>query len=281
MARIESLTDAQTAQFSHYVREWTDIGLDTKPADRPAAEAAVVEVYRAGGLTPPKRVEWHLSPMAMCEATGSNPAQCIYGQHDAGWLSFYAFMGEVLGLSEVVRPLQGLMALARSCGWGVPLSDVCHLSERPSALRRDDAGRMHALDNPSLEYPDGRAIYAVRGVRVPAEWVKSRRTLDPTIALTERNVERRAAAATLIGWDRVLEHLKPVLVDSERSPEYDFGRLLKVDLPGEPGQLFLQVMCPTGRTMVLRVPPTMKSAREANAWTYGRDAASFSPQGRT
>jgi hypothetical protein len=109
-----------------------------------------------------------------------------------------------------------------------------------------------------------------------------RATLDVRLALEHPNVELRAAAAEIIGWNRVLEELKPRLVDAERSPDYDFGRLLEVDLPDEPGQKFLQVLCATGRTMVLRVPPEMTTARQANAWTQGFDnIGDFSPEGRT
>jgi hypothetical protein len=49
----------------------------------------------------------------------------------------------------------------------------------------------------------------------------------------------------------------------------DMGELFRRETVGDPVVAVL-VKCPsTGRNYVLRVPPTMKSAREAVAWTFG------------
>ncbi len=63
MAVIKKLTDAQVAKFPDYVRDWTERGLCCKPADRPRAEAAIAEMYRCGGIEPPKRIIWCGSPL--------------------------------------------------------------------------------------------------------------------------------------------------------------------------------------------------------------------------
>lgn len=295
MSKIESLTDAQRARIPEYVQQWKEIGLSTKPADRYAAGKAILELYACAGRKPPSSIVWRESPMAMCERDVSKEvmaasglprfrkiSECIYGQHDAGWLSFYAFMREVLGLKSQTEKAKGLIALAKCAGWAVPYENVCYVSERHNVLNRDNSGRLHCLTGPSVAYPDGWSIYAVRGVRVPKEWVEGRATLDPMLAITTPNLEQRAAAATLIGWDKVLDRLKPTVINCETAAEYDYGQLLRVDLPDEPGQQFLKVLCATGRTMVIRVPPTMRTAREANAWTYGYDNESeFKPEFRT
>lgn len=58
MIRIEKLTDAQIARMAEYRDRWTEIGLCTAPADRPAAEAAIVESYRCSGIEPPRKIVW-------------------------------------------------------------------------------------------------------------------------------------------------------------------------------------------------------------------------------
>ena len=45
-------------------RRWLDVALASSPADRPAAEKALAEAYREGGLTPPERVCWTENPVA-------------------------------------------------------------------------------------------------------------------------------------------------------------------------------------------------------------------------
>ena len=44
--KIEKLTPEQEARFPEFVEKWTRIGLCTDPADRPAAERAIAEIYR-------------------------------------------------------------------------------------------------------------------------------------------------------------------------------------------------------------------------------------------
>lgn len=291
---IDSLNPEQEALLDVYAQRWIAIGLSTAPADRPRAEDAIRRAYIVGGLKPP-RCRWVGSPVALLTgATADDVAKAVggtrptlsdvsYGQHDASWLSYYAYYREVLGLVEETEDLVPLMDLARSSGWCLLLEGECVLSERHSQVHTDPAtGLLHNLVGPAVAYPDGWELHYVRGVSVKPEWVRERATLDVRLALEHQNVEERAAAAELIGWDRVLRELPHKVVDVETSDAYDFGKLLEVDLPDEPGQKFLQVLCATGRTMVLRVPPQFTSARAANAWTNGFDnPADFRPEGRT
>jgi hypothetical protein len=87
--------------------------------------------------------------------------------------------------------------------------------------------------------------------------------------LTERNAEKRRAAAEILGWDKIIKALKPKTIDIDPDPQ--IGELLEVDLPDAPGERFIRVQCGTGRTFCLNVPPTMKTALEAQAWTWGDD----------
>lgn len=293
-ALIETLTPEQEAQLDVFAARWTAIGLSTEPADRPRAEDALTRAYAVAGLKPPT-MRWVGSPLGLLVgATAEDVARAVggarpsladvaYGQHDASWLSLYAYYREVLGLKEETDDLVPLMALCQSSGWVLMLEGQAVLSERHTTLHLDpNTGLPHSLNGPAIAYPDGWSLYSVRGVTVPEAWVRGKASLDIKLALTHPNVEERAAAAELIGWDRVLKELKSRVVDVETSPEYDYGKLLEVDLPDEPNQRFLEVLCATGRTMVLRVPPTMTTARQANAWSNGFDDPNeFRPEGRT
>lgn len=61
--RIESLDSQQAAVLAEYRDRWLRIGLDTNPANRAEAEAAVRLAYECGGLPPPKIVVWLRSPL--------------------------------------------------------------------------------------------------------------------------------------------------------------------------------------------------------------------------
>ncbi len=283
--KIEKLTPEMEAAIPVYKERWIKIGFCTDPADRPRAEKAIHKMYECGGLEPPKEIVWTESPAALIAAAKEKYPEddplsnCVYGFHDANWLAFYEYFREVCGLVEETEPLLGLTELARSAGWAIPYKDICWVSERPKTLRRDDQGRLHDLDGPAVEYPDGWALYSVRGVTVPDEWIKEKESLDVKTALTWGNIEQRKAAAEILGWARIIEELEPEIIDKDSDPE--IGELLKVDLPDSPGSQFLRVLCGTGRTFVLPVPPEMKTALEANAWTWDLKPEEYTPEIRT
>ncbi len=64
MLRIESLNEQQISAMIDVRDEWTKIGLCTDKADRPRAEAAINEMYKQGGLEPPKKIVWCDSPLS-------------------------------------------------------------------------------------------------------------------------------------------------------------------------------------------------------------------------
>jgi hypothetical protein len=293
---IESLTPEQEAQYDKYVEIWTDHGLCTEPADRPRAEAAINKMYECGGLPPPKKIIWCGSPLSMqiayeCLKKGLdlkglseeeaiqemrdalkgvqlNLQDIVYGSHDASWLSFYAYFREVCSLVEETNLLEGLTELAKSAGWAIPCEDICFVSERHTLLIRDGEGLLHCDTGPSVRYPDGFSVYSWHGVLIPSEWIEQKETLTADVALTWANIEQRRCAAEILGWEKILQELSPVVVDQDTP---DIGTLYQVDLPDSPNEKFLKVLCGTGRTFVLSVPPEMKTALEANAWTYGVD----------
>jgi hypothetical protein len=104
-------------------------------------------------------------------------------------------------------------------------------------------------------------------------------TVSAAEILSWPNIEQRRAGCEIVGWDRILRELKAQVIDKDDDPE--IGSLLRVNLPDSPGSLFLQVQCGTGRTFALPVPPDMKTALEANAWTWGLEASDYVPEVRT
>lgn len=142
----------------------------------------------------------------------------------------------------------------------------CIVSDFPQILRVDDQNLPHCEDGPSHRWRDGWSLYHWHGVRVPAEWIEDRASLSPAVALSQSNIELRRAACEILGWDRILKELDAVTIDCDPDPE--IGELVEVSLPDAGRERFLRVRCATGRQFAIPVPPTMKTALEANAWTY-------------
>ncbi|MCK5802319.1 MAG: hypothetical protein KAI66_05780, partial [Lentisphaeria bacterium] len=146
---------------------------------------------------------------------------------------------------------------------------ICH---RPTVLAVDEDRRPHCEDGPSHSWPDGIRWHYWHGVRVPAQWIEDKESINVAELLREPNAEKRRAGCEIVGWTDVIAKLNPTTIDRDPNPQV--GTLLKADLPDSPGEYFLQVECGTGRKFAIPVPEH-KTAIEANAWTYGLTAEEY------
>jgi hypothetical protein len=237
MNKITSLSKAQTDKYPEYIKKWTDIGLCTDPADRPAAEAAINKMYIIGGLTPPKMILWSLSPYAMgnlfyemtTEEKNWNNADrknsiknffsnISYGAHDANWLGFYDFFRNECGLIEETKKLEGLWELSKSCGWILPYENVCFASERHNIVKqyKTPSGqyRLHCEDGKAIDYPDGKGLYFIHGIRVNKQIVLHPETLTIKQINSELNSEIKRVMIERYGYEKYLRNSNAVLIDS-------------------------------------------------------------------
>lgn len=205
------------------------------------------------------------------------------GNQWSSWSAYLSFFRHVVKLGESHGVDYSKWAtwetLSERSGVRFVREQFCIISDRPRILKVDDRNRPHSENGPFSEWSDGFGMYAWHGTRVPAEWLLHKEKLDPATALNHPNVEQRRAAAEIVGWKKVLDTLKPKVIDKDKDPE--IGTLLEVDLPDSKGTRFLQVKCGTGRTFVLPVPSEMRTALEANAWTYNLEPGQLKLEART
>ncbi|MFE4369460.1 DUF6745 domain-containing protein [Streptomyces sp. NPDC056835] len=197
----------------------------------------------------------------------------VLGQHDAAWLAAFD------GRSE---RLEGLAEVARHAGWWWPYERAVVICERPVALYRDEAGRLDRGDGPALAYPDGFALYAWRGMPVPAEFLTGLPSLTPERIRTEANAELRRVMLEYYGYDRYLDEsgARPVHRD-------ETGVLWRIALDGDEDVAMVEVVNSTPepdgtyRTYWLRVPPTVSTAKAGVAWTFGVEEEVYAPVRQT
>ncbi|MFJ6378796.1 DUF6745 domain-containing protein [Kitasatospora sp. NPDC092039] len=200
----------------------------------------------------------------------------VRGQHDAPWFAAFEAAGPSAG---AVAPLA---ELAREVGWWWPYRDVALLSERPTALHRDEAGRLDRADGPALEYADGFALHAWRGMPVPAEFLAGLAGVTVERIRTEENAELRRVLLEHYGYERYL-------TDSGAEPVHrdETGVLWRIVLPDDEPVVMVEVVNSTPepdgthRTYWLRVPPSTRTARAGVAWTFGIPESAYHPQRET
>jgi len=201
----------------------------------------------------------------------------MWGQYDS-WLTA---MRDVIGLRlPQHEKYKWWEDAAIHGGFRVMHPEFCIVSDFPEVLLKDEQNRPHCETGPSCRWRDGWELFHWHGVRVPGEWIKDRKSLTAKIALTQENVELRRAACEILGWDKILRELKAKTIDADDDPE--IGSLVEVSLPDAGKERFLRVRCGTGREFALPVPRNMKTALEAQAWTWGLDKKTFiKPEIRT
>ncbi|MFB6507122.1 MULTISPECIES: DUF6745 domain-containing protein [unclassified Streptomyces] len=197
----------------------------------------------------------------------------VLGQHDAAWLAAFDGRG---------GRLNGLAEVARNAGWWWPYERAVVISERPQVLHRDEAGRLDRGDGPALAYADGFALYAWRGMPVPAEFLDELNALTPKRIREEENAELRRVMLEFYGYDRYLSEsgAEPVHRD-------ETGVLWRIALDGDEDVVMVEVVNSTPepdgthRVYWLRVPPGTRTAKAGVAWTFGVGSEEYAPLQQT
>ena len=285
--KIKKLTAEQEALIPVFRDKWIKIGTATGPTDRELAKDAISRAYEVAGLKPPSEFVFVRSPReAVAKIQEIDPSQkktqilndMIYSFNDAGWMSYYDYWLNSADL-DCCKPLEPLMEFAKVSGWANVYEDLVVIQDRPVEILFDEQKRTHNEFGPAIQYSDGFGVYIWHGTQVPAEWIEDKESINMELALTWENIEQRRCLCEILGWANILDKLNSVVINEDDDPE--IGVLLEVHIPGIGHEKFLKVQCGTGREFALPVPPEMKTALQANAWTYGLEPWEYKPELRT
>lgn len=198
----------------------------------------------------------------------------------APWLGAMEFLHDV-GLQRHTAMLSGLWGLARHASWMVPHANICWLMEKPQVLRHDLNGRLHAPDGPALVYRDGSKAYAWKGILLPARVVEHRDSIDVRSVESVNDPQIRRCMIDIMTPQRFIEQ-----GGANRVAEDDLGILWRQRWRWEAWAAVEVVNGtpePDGsyKRYFLQVPPTVRTPREAIAWTYGLSERHYRPSIRT
>lgn len=159
-----------------------------------------------------------------------------------------------------------------------PFERVAVAVRQAVTIALDGEGRPHAEGGPALAWADGTNIYAWHGREVPADIVDRNRLVTPSRISREMDPERRWVLIERYGLGRYL--LESGASEIQRD---DCGRLYRLTrLRSEPlaaVRVVNRTPEPDGsaREFWLCVPPTMTTARQAVAWTFGLSPDEYDP----
>jgi hypothetical protein len=161
-------------------------------------------------------------------------------------------------------------------------ADFAIISDRPEILLVDDQNRPHCDTGPFCKWRDGSALYAVHGVRVPAWIIERPERITVNKIDEEQNSEIRRIMIARYGESRYVQDSGSFSVSED-----SFGTLYRKEVKNDEPIVMVRVMNSTPepdgtvKPYWIRVPPTMKTAREAIAWTFGMTADEYQPSVET
>lgn len=204
-----------------------------------------------------------------------NISDFAQGCYDAPRLQFYDFCK---GSGMDLPLIEHLVEIAKNCAWWFPRRDICIMTERPQMIGIDRAGRLHREEGPCIKFRDDWMAYALHGEWLAPRVVAFARSPNAAQIEQERNVEFRRRMLEMFGVENYVRSANAV-----RLQEDECGTLLRKDLPGDEPIMMVQVTNSTPepdghyKQYFLRVPPTVRSAREGVAWTFGLSPLTYKP----
>jgi hypothetical protein len=222
-----------------------------------------------------------LDALVAAAALGSRTAYrvCQVAPGLIGLVEALAVFGELV----VPKRITALPPLAEAAAAGLyalgPLDQgVLACVPRP-LLRLDEEGRLHDWDGrPAADWEGGSGLWYWHGVRMTEQQGSNPDLVTPRRIASWANAERRRVAIERIGLEAFLCGLEAELIQQD-----DYGRVWRTreEIGGEP-YVAVEVTNATAeadgsyRRYFLRVPPRMRSARSAVAWSFGMSAREYS-----
>ncbi|HEY9774852.1 MAG TPA: hypothetical protein V6C81_13905 [Planktothrix sp.] len=213
--------------------------------------------------------------------------------HDTWWAPW-----EIadLPLSEVVSSWFGVLpmsqwyqellnttcGLARSATAFLFYENICFVCERPTIIERDQQGRLHSETGAAIRFADGFEIFSWHGVTTPAHIITQPEKLTPPQIENTSNAEIRRIMIERYGVERFILDAGAELVETD-----EFGTLYAKYLTGDEPLVMVRVTNktpnPDGTTSeyFLRVPPSIKTAKAAVAWTFAMQENEYKPRYET
>jgi hypothetical protein len=183
-----------------------------------------------------------------CAANWANYYQG--GNMWAWWDCYLTAARDILGLRFPCHAAyEAWERCAKNGGFRLVHEKFCMVSDFPERLSLDDRNRPHCSDGPSHRWRDGWELYYWHGVQVTEQIVMRPESLTAQQIQREENVEIRRIMIQRFGFARYAREIGATLIHDQSFKTYH-----------------------------LRVPPDMKTATAAVAWSFGMKSTEWRPQ---
>jgi hypothetical protein len=207
-----------------------------------------------------------------------------------GWVSFYRYFQEIGVLKNKKFKEYSNLFLESNIYQAAFLKNFTIVCRKPISLLRDSQKRLHSYDFPAIEWADGYNQYFVKGINVSKHWIGFDKKVTLKDIDSEQNTEKRRIALEIYGFKNYIYDKKAKCISSDI-----FGELYKIEFKDDEPLVMVSMLNSTpepeymlgleGRQefresekkidnqfykrYMIRVPPDMKTAKQALAWSAG------------
>lgn len=282
---IKELNADQISQLSVYAERYIKLGLSTKPFTSETKESIISiihKIYEDANLAPPTTIEFFSSPNAAlkvaAKARGTTSkdelSNLCYGSQEAGWIAYYKYFQEVVGIDLKSRLSMG--DLCGLCSFWLPYDTHVFVSQNLSEIHMEN-NILHNAKGPSWSYADGICGYTLFGVAVTEEIVMDMlpdKKNGGKRILGIENAEQRLVAIKAYGAENMLEQLKAKVVDTKKGTVRDGDSraeyvLFSVNIEGTDEKLLEMANPSEPKRHYEWVTPECTTVNEALAWRCG------------
>jgi hypothetical protein len=171
-------------------------------------------------------------------------------------------------------------AFCAGCWFLFWTDDTLYWVAKPT-LHRDGQRRLHSELGPAVE-SDAEPLFFWHGVLVDPYLVRNPQLITVKHIEMESNAEVRRVMMERFGEARYLQESGAQEIHCD-----DFGVLFRKEVPGDEPLVMVKVVNSTPepdgtlKDYWLRVPPNMERARQAVAWTFGKQENEYAPEVET
>jgi hypothetical protein len=138
-------------------------------------------------------------------------------------------------------------------------TNVTILSEKPTALHRNERGQLHNFNAAAIEWKDGYRLYRFNGVRQITEAHANAKTFTKEEILNEKNADVRRELIRKIGMNEAIKILQPKVIDEK----YGY-KLVNMDLGEKRDRPYLIMKNPSiGTDHIEGCSPEVKTVEQA------------------
>ena len=206
----------------------------------------------------------------------------FWSSSSLGWLPYYEFLIRKVPAFPVgptnKQFIRAYLDFCKVTPCALLQDEICFVCEAPLVYSTDESRRMHSESGPAIAFSDGYKIFAWHGTMVP-EWIIEKPyaiTVDKIIQ--EPNNEVRRVMIDRFGSERFIRESGASVVHQD-----EFGTLFRKELVNDEPLVMVKVKNsspePDGsfRDYFLRVPPSIRTAKAAVAWTFDMTPEEYSP----